>query len=107
MRPANSVAVGWVQWLCLCTVLLLPLPSVAQESLQPLLQRLATAGEVQIAGASVHDLPVTQELYARAGYAPVWTNPQAFAELVDRVDRIQTRTRPVAGVGASRDTFIT
>ena len=67
----------WVQILCFCCVLLWSLASMAQESLQPLLQRLSTAGELQIAGASVYDLSVTQELYARAAYATVWTNPVA------------------------------
>ena len=71
MHLTRSVSCGWAQWLCFCAVLLLPLPSLAQESLQPLLQRLATAGALQIAGASVYDLPVTQEFYAMSGWIVV------------------------------------
>jgi L,D-transpeptidase YcbB len=78
---------AWAQLLCLCGTLLLPLPSLAQESLQALLQRLSAAGELQIADASVYDLPVTQEFYAKAAYAPVWTNPIAVRELADSIEQ--------------------
>ena len=67
--------------------MLLSLPSIAQETLQALLQRLAVQGEVRIAGASVIDLPVTQEFYAQANYAPVWTNEVALAELADSIEQ--------------------
>ncbi len=91
MRFTGSVAVpralGWVQWLCFCSALLLPSPSIAQDSLQSLLQRLATQGELQIAGARVYDLPVTQEVYARAAYTPVWTNILAVNELADAIEQ--------------------
>jgi len=63
------------------------LSSFAQESLQPLLQSLSTAGEMQIAGARVYDLSVTQEFYASAAYAPVWTNPTAVGELADSIEQ--------------------
>lgn len=79
---------SWLQWLCCCAFVLLPLQSaVAQESLQALLQRLAAQGEVEIAGARVYDFEVTQELYARAVYAPVWTNAQAVHELADAIEQ--------------------
>ena len=48
---------------------------------------LSTAGELQIAGARVYDLSVTQEFYARAAYAPVWTNPAAVGELADSIEQ--------------------
>ncbi len=79
--------VGWVQSLSFCSVLLLPLPTVAQDSLQSLLQRLSAAGELQILGARVYDLPVTQEFYAKAAYAPVWTNALAVGELADSIEQ--------------------
>ena len=68
-------------------VFLLPLGSLAQESVQPLLQSLSTAGELQIAGARVHDLAVTHEFYAKAAYAPGWTNPVAVGELADSIEQ--------------------
>ncbi len=91
MRFTNSVCnvrvPGWAQLLCVCVVLLLPLPSVAQDSLQALLQRLSTQGELQIAGARVIDLPVTQEFYASAPYAPASTNALAVDELADSIEQ--------------------
>jgi L,D-transpeptidase YcbB len=88
MRLSSRVTViGWLRWLCACGVLLLPLHGIAQESLQSLLQRLSTAGELQIAGASVYDLSVTQEFYARDAYAPAWTNPVAVSELADSIEQ--------------------
>ncbi len=60
----------------LARVLLLPLHGIAQESLQSLLQRLSTAGELQIAGASVYDLSVTQEFYARDGLCACLDQPR-------------------------------
>lgn len=88
MRLSGRVTVfGWLRWLCCCGVLLLPLHATAQESLQSLLQRLSTAGELQIAGASVYDLSVTQEFYARDAYAPAWTNPVAVNELADSIEQ--------------------
>lgn len=77
----------WLRLLCICVVFLLPFRSFAQESLQPLLQRLSTAGELQIAGATVHDLSVTQEFYARAAYAPAWSNPAALGELAASIEQ--------------------
>lgn len=88
MRLSGRVTVfRWLRWLCCCGVLLLPLHATAQESLQSLLQRLSTAGELQIAGASVYDLSVTQEFYARDDYAPAWTNPVAVNELADSIEQ--------------------
>lgn len=91
MRPPLRVPYpathAWLQWLCCCALLLLPLPSVAQESLQALLQRLAAQGEVEIAGARVYDFEVTQQVYARAAYTPIWTNERSVAELADAIEQ--------------------
>jgi murein L,D-transpeptidase YcbB/YkuD len=86
-RGTYSDVPAWLQWLCCCALLLLPLQSVAQESLQALLQRLSAHGELEIAGARVYDLPVTQELYARAAYAPLWSNAQAVGELAAAIEQ--------------------
>ena len=70
--------------LWLVGLLLLPLPAPAQETqatLEGLLQQLATQGEVYIAGETVYDLPVTQQIYAENAYTPAWTNPVALQEL--------------------------
>jgi murein L,D-transpeptidase YcbB/YkuD len=91
MRFAGNVAAlrasGWARLLYLCLALLMPLPSVAQQSLQALLQRLSAQGELQIAGARVYNFPVTQEFYAKVSYAPVWTNAVALAELTDAIEQ--------------------
>ena len=91
MRFAGSGSVvarlGLLQLLCVCAAFLLPLRAIAQESLQPLLHSLSTAGELQIAGARVYDLSVTQEFYASSAYAPVWTNPAAVGELADSIEQ--------------------
>ena len=70
--------------LWLVGLLLLPLPAPAQETqatLEGLLQQLGTQGEVYIAGETVYDLPVTQQIYAENAYTPAWTNPVALQEL--------------------------
>ena len=72
---------------CICSVLLLPLPSLAQESLQPLLQQLSSRGELLIAGAKVTDLPVTQEFYARNDYRRAWVNTVAVTELAASIQQ--------------------
>jgi len=84
---ADIRAAGRWQWLCFCAALLLSLPSVAQEPLQSLLQRLSTQGGLEIAGARIYDLPVTQELYARSAYTPVWTNSLAVDELDTAIEQ--------------------
>lgn len=76
-----------LRFLCVCCVLLSSLPAVAQETLQPLLQRLSSQGKLQIAGATVYDLTVTQELYAKAAYDPIWTGPEAVNELSDSIEQ--------------------
>jgi murein L,D-transpeptidase YcbB/YkuD len=68
-------------------LLLLPLQSVAQESLQALLQRLSAQGQMEIAGARVYDFEVTQQLYARAAYTPLWTNERSVAELAEAIEQ--------------------
>ena len=70
--------------LWLVGLLLLPLPAPAQETqatLEGLLQQLGTQGEGYIAGETVYDLPVTQQIYAENAYTPAWTNPVALQEL--------------------------
>ena len=67
--------------LCLCTALLLPLPALAQQSLQSLLAQLAEQGQLEIAGETVYDLSITQKFYAGQGYSAAWTNPIALNEL--------------------------
>jgi L,D-transpeptidase YcbB len=78
---------GYLRSLCLCASLLLSLPSVAQETLQSLLQHLSAQGGLEIAGARVYNLPVTQEFYARSAYTPVWANAQAVGELADTIEQ--------------------
>jgi murein L,D-transpeptidase YcbB/YkuD len=78
---------AWLQWLFCCVLLSLPLQSVAQESLQALLQRLAAQGRVEIAGAHVYDFEMTQQLYARAAFTPLWTNDRAVAELAEAIEQ--------------------
>ncbi|MCB1688423.1 MAG: L,D-transpeptidase family protein, partial [Halioglobus sp.] len=67
--------------LCLCALLLLPLQGRAEESLESLLQQLAAQGQIQIAGETIYDLPVTQSIYAGEHYTAAWTNPIALNEL--------------------------
>jgi murein L,D-transpeptidase YcbB/YkuD len=77
---------GWL--LCFCCLLVLPLPTFAAgESLQAMLQQLSARGRLDIAGATVYDLPVTQELYKRDGWVPAWTNPDAVGELAAAIDQ--------------------
>jgi len=49
--------------------------------MRPLLERLAADGRVEIAGASIYDLPVTQAFYQGTGEQPGWTDPAVLAEL--------------------------
>jgi murein L,D-transpeptidase YcbB/YkuD len=73
-----------VHALWLACLLLLPLPAPAQETqdtLKALMQQLASQGEVYIAGETVYDLPVTQQIYADNAYTMAWTNPVALNEL--------------------------
>lgn len=78
--------------LWLCGLLLLPLVAPAQETqatLEALMQQLATQGEVYIAGETVYDLPVTQQIYAENAYAVAWTNPVALHELAAAIDEAE------------------
>lgn len=78
--------------LWLCGLLLLPLAAPAQETqatLKSLLQQLATQGEVYIAGETVYDLPVTQQIYAGTDYTAAWTNPVALRELAAAIDQAE------------------
>lgn len=54
---------------------------MADDALALLLQQLATDGEVHIAGETVYDLSVTQNIYVENAYAAAWTNPVALNEL--------------------------
>ena len=69
-------------------LLALATPAQAEaEGLRALLQRLATAGRVAIDGAAVYDLPVTQDLYARAGYSPRWAADEPVGELLAAIEQ--------------------
>lgn len=106
--------------------MLLPLAAPAQETqatLKALLQQLATQGEVYIAGETVYDLPVTQQIYAGTDYTAAWTNPVALRELAAAIDEAEREgmnpadyhQRPVHGLldgtvtldDASRDLLLT
>jgi murein L,D-transpeptidase YcbB/YkuD len=73
--------------LCIWSILLLPLPALARESLQPLLEQLSSRGELLIAGARITNLPVTREFYQRTDYAPAWTDPAAVFELSASIEQ--------------------
>ena len=75
--------------LCLCSLLLLPLPGFAQTSLQELLHQLSSQGQIQIAGETVYDLSVTQAFYRDNAYAVAWTNPLALNELSAAIDEAE------------------
>jgi murein L,D-transpeptidase YcbB/YkuD len=115
-----------VHALWLVGLLLLPLAAPAQETqatLEALMQQLATQGEVYIAGETVYDLPVTQQIYAENAYTPAWTNPVALHELAAAIDEAEREgmnpadyhQRPVQGLldgsvaldDASRDLLLT
>ena len=55
--------------------------------MQPILQRLSGEGQLELAGATVYNLSVTQEFYARDQSKPAWTNPAAVRELAAAIDR--------------------
>ena len=56
--------------------------------MQPILQRLSAEGQLELAGARVYDIPVTQEFYARGDHAtPAWTNPDAVRALATAIDQ--------------------
>jgi murein L,D-transpeptidase YcbB/YkuD len=74
--------------LCICGLLLAPRSALgAEESLQSLMQRLSAQGQVEIAGATVYDLPVTQQFYQRSAWVPAWTRPEAIGELAAAIDQ--------------------
>jgi murein L,D-transpeptidase YcbB/YkuD len=87
------LAVGFVVFLrrvrahYFCILLLLSLPAVAENSMQTLVRQLSAQGELQIAGAQIYNLEVTQEFYDKNGYVPVWTNSAALVELADAIDQ--------------------
>lgn len=71
--------------LCLCG---LPARATASgEPMQALLQQLATRGRLEIAGATIYDLQVTQALYRGTDWAPVWTNPATVGELAAAIEQ--------------------
>lgn len=67
--------------LCLCSLVFSLSARASEDTLQPLLQRLAAEGSLQIAGATIYQLPVTQQLYERNSYLPAWTRQQTISEL--------------------------
>ena len=84
-RPAITLTCLWY----LCCLLLLPLPALAagEEPMQPQLRELAADGRLDIAGATVYDLRVTQAFYERIDWAPAWTRPEAVAELAAAIEQ--------------------
>jgi murein L,D-transpeptidase YcbB/YkuD len=74
--------------LCFYCLLALPVRALgAGEPLQALVQQLSAEGRLEIAGASVYDLPVTQEFYERDDWAAAWTNPAAVSELAAAIEQ--------------------
>lgn len=74
--------------LCICVLALLAMPSrAAAGSVQQLLLQLAERGRLDIAGATVYDMPVTQEIYQRNGRVLAWTNPAAVEELAIAIEQ--------------------
>lgn len=74
--------------LCFCALTLLPWYSHgADGSLEALLQRLSAQGQLQIAGATIYDISVTQEFYQRAGLVAAWTSPQRVEELAEAINQ--------------------
>jgi murein L,D-transpeptidase YcbB/YkuD len=68
--------------LCLCLVCLYADAAPAGEgAMRPLLRQLAADGKLQLAGANIYNLPVTQAFYQDNGERPAWTNPAVLAEL--------------------------
>jgi murein L,D-transpeptidase YcbB/YkuD len=88
--------------LCVCSLLPLALTALAsQEPMQPIMERLSADGQLELAGARVYDLPVTQEFYARDNFMPAWTNPAAVRELAAAID--QARREGMNGPDYHRD----
>ena len=73
-------------WLCCLLVLAAP-AARAQEPLQTLLQQLSTRGQLDIAGATVYDLRVTQEFYQRDDWRPAWTRQETVSELAAAIEQ--------------------
>ena len=87
-KTALIQRVTLIALLSICCLLALALPALAgQEAMQPILQRLAVEGRLELAGARVYDLPVTQEFYERDNFIPAWTNQAAVRELAAAIDQ--------------------
>jgi murein L,D-transpeptidase YcbB/YkuD len=71
----------------LCSLLPLSSRGAGEEPMQPLLRQLAAQERLEIAGATVYDLQVTQAFYERGDWAPAWTRPDAVAELAAAIER--------------------
>ncbi len=55
--------------------------------MRPLLERLGAEGKLQVAGATIYDLPVTQKLYARRAYALAWSDTGVVEQLSAAIDQ--------------------
>jgi len=74
--------------LCIGSAMLAPGAAFAGEgSLQSLLRELSARGSLQINGATVYDLPVTQQFYQQRDYVPAWVNPAAIDELSASIEQ--------------------
>ena len=70
------------------TVVAGALPALASpDAMQPVLQRLSLEGQLELAGATVYNLPVTQNFYAHTDFVPAWTNQAAVRELAAAIDQ--------------------
>jgi len=67
--------------------LLAPLAAGAGESLSALLQRLSAQGQLEIAGAAIYQLPVTQAFYEQRGFLEAWTNPTSVRALAEEIQQ--------------------
>ena len=72
---------------CVCCLLVHLSALGAGEPLPELLQQLAAEGRLEIAGATVYNLPVTRVFYERDGTVPAWTRRQSVSELAAAIEQ--------------------
>ncbi|MEE4146184.1 MAG: L,D-transpeptidase family protein [Halieaceae bacterium] len=83
----RGTALACLWWLCVVLLQPLTLLGADEEPMQALLRQLATQGRLEIAGATVYDLRVTQQYYQRSDWAPAWTRPESIAELAAAIEQ--------------------
>ena len=62
---------------------------MAENTLAALLQQLSADGEVYIAGETIHDLSVTQDIYTDNAYTTAWTSTIAVNELAAAISQAE------------------